>query len=193
MHYAFDAWMAREFPGCPFERYADGSVVHCVSKRQAEYVLARIAARMQEVGLTLHPDKTRIVYCKDGKRRTRHEHTSFTFLGYTFRHGRRAPSTAGRVRFYRSALHPLLWRVNTYLRRWAGKKYRRLRTYKRFKRWWAGLQQREPGLFAQMAMGPRRLTAGEKSPVTGDCHAGICRSRGLRCPRPPNQEVILCR
>jgi RNA-directed DNA polymerase len=200
MHYAFDAWMAREFPGCPFERYADDIVVHCVSKRQADYVLARIAARMQEVGLTLHPDKTRVVYCKDGKRRARHEHTSFTFLGYTFRarearskhggsftsflpaispealkaasdrlralriHRRNTvslndlaawlnPIVAGWMhyygRFYRSALHPLLWRVNTYLRRWAGKKYRRLRTYKRFKRWWTGLLQRAPGLFAQ--------------------------------------------
>ena len=32
-------------------------------------------------------------------------------------------------RFYRSALYPLLRRVNIYLRRWAGKKYRRLRTF----------------------------------------------------------------
>ncbi len=46
-------------------------------------------------------------------------------------------------------MHPLLRRVNTYLRRWAGKKYRRLRTHKRFTRWWTGLLQREPGLFAQ--------------------------------------------
>ena len=45
-------------------------------------------------------------------------------------------------------MHPLLQRVNTYLRRWAGKKYKRLRTYKRFKRWWTGLLEREPGLFA---------------------------------------------
>jgi RNA-directed DNA polymerase len=85
MHYAFDSWMARNFPGCPFERYADDAVVHCTSRRQAEHVLARIATRMQEVGLRLHPDKTRIVYCKDGRRRGEHEHTSFTFLGYAFR------------------------------------------------------------------------------------------------------------
>ena len=65
MHFAFDTWMAREFPGCPFERYADDAVVHCKSRRQAEYVRARIAARMEEVGLRLHPDKTRIVYCKE--------------------------------------------------------------------------------------------------------------------------------
>ncbi|MGO9972704.1 MAG: group II intron maturase-specific domain-containing protein [Solirubrobacteraceae bacterium] len=52
-------------------------------------------------------------------------------------------------RFYRTELHPLLRRVNSYLRRWAGKKYRRLRTYMRFKRWWAGILEREPRLFAQ--------------------------------------------
>ena len=77
LHYAFDAWMARNFPGCPFERYADDIVVHCKSRRQAECVRAAIAARMGEVGLRLHPDKTRIVYCKDGRRRGDHEHTSF--------------------------------------------------------------------------------------------------------------------
>ena len=77
--------MARNYPGCPFERYADDGVVHCVSRRQAEYVLAGIAARMEEVGLRLHPDKTRVVYCKDSNRRAEHEHTSFTFLGFTFR------------------------------------------------------------------------------------------------------------
>src|SRR4051794_25816040 len=85
MHYAFDIWMARNFPGCPFERYADDVVVHCKSRPQAEHVLGRIAARMGEVGLRLHPEKTRIVYCKDGRRRAEHEHTSFTFLGYAFR------------------------------------------------------------------------------------------------------------
>jgi hypothetical protein len=71
--------------GCPFERYADDAIVHCKTRRQAEYVLAGIAARMQEVGLQLHPEKTRIVYCKDGRRQGEHEHTSFTFLGYAFR------------------------------------------------------------------------------------------------------------
>ena len=97
MHYAFDTWMAREFPGCPFERFADDVVVHCKSRRQAEHVLAAIAVRMGEVGLRIHPDKTRIVYCKDGRRRGDHEHTSFTFLGFTFRaRGRAAPRVAGR-------------------------------------------------------------------------------------------------
>ncbi len=200
MHFAFDMWMARNHPGCPFERYADDGVVHCVSRRQAEYVLAGIAARMEEVGLRLHPDKTRIVYCKDSNRRGEHEHTSFTFLGFAFRprearnkrgvhftsflpaispealkakgarlrelriHRRTDltlddlaewlnPIIAGWMRYYgryyRTEMHPLLRRVNIYMRRWAGKKYRRLRTYKRFKRWWTGLLEREPDLFAQ--------------------------------------------
>lgn len=200
MHYAFDLWMAREYPSVPFERYADDAVVHCKNRRQAEEVLVAIAMRMQEVGLRLHPEKTRVVYCKDGKRRGKHENISFTFLGFMFR-ARKAkrqkgggifisflpsispaaqkaagdklralriyrrtnlnanklgrwlnPVVAGWMayygRYYRSGLYPLLWRVNTYLRRWAGKKYRRLRTYKRFKRWWTRLVKREPGLFA---------------------------------------------
>jgi RNA-directed DNA polymerase len=85
MHYAFDAWMAREFPDCPFERYADDGVVHCTTRRQAEEVLTRITVRMEEVGLRLNPDKTKIVYCKDSNRRGEHEHISFTFLGFAFR------------------------------------------------------------------------------------------------------------
>jgi len=85
LHYAFDVWMAREFPTVRFERYVDDAVVHCVSESQARKVGGAIAERMVEVGLRLHPEKTRIVYCKDGKRRGAFAQTAFTFLGYTFR------------------------------------------------------------------------------------------------------------
>jgi RNA-directed DNA polymerase len=85
MHYAFDAWMARQFPSISFERYCDDAVVHCGSERQAHMVRDAIATRLAQVGLELHPEKTRIVYCKDADRRGDHEVTSFTFLGYTFR------------------------------------------------------------------------------------------------------------
>ena len=78
-------WMAREFPAVPFERYCDDAVVHCGSERQAQQIRDAIAERMAQVGLELHPDKTRIVYCKDGTRRGSHEHEQFDFLGYTFR------------------------------------------------------------------------------------------------------------
>ena len=84
LHYAFDLWMAREFPAVKFERYVDDAVVHCGSETQARAVVAAIAERMEQVGLRLHPGKTKIVYCKDGKRRGSYEHTSFTFLGFTF-------------------------------------------------------------------------------------------------------------
>jgi len=95
MHFAFDNWMVRRFPGCPFERYADDAVVHCANRSQANEVLTAIAERMAEVGLKLHPDKTRVVYCKDGKRRGDYEHTGFTFLGFAFRARRHAARTGG--------------------------------------------------------------------------------------------------
>jgi group II intron reverse transcriptase/maturase len=85
MHYAFDMWMKREFPGIRFERYCDDVVVHCVSECQARFVWDTVAGRLAEVGLELHPDKTRLVYCKDSRRRRTHEQISFTFLGYQFR------------------------------------------------------------------------------------------------------------
>lgn len=69
-------------------------VVHCDSEEQAGVVLAGIAERLASLGLELHPDKTTIVYCKDANRRGNHEHTSFDFLGYTFR-GRRVKGQWG--------------------------------------------------------------------------------------------------
>ena len=85
MHYAFDMWLARTFPAVTFERYCDDAVIHCKSLGQARHVRDALGQRLSEVGLELHPDKTRIVYCKDADRRGTFEHTSFTFLGYTFR------------------------------------------------------------------------------------------------------------
>lgn len=85
MHYAFDTWLTRHHRSVVFERYADDAVIHCVSLDQAREVLAAVSARMNEVGLELHPDKTRIVYCKDANRTGSYELTQFTFLGYDFR------------------------------------------------------------------------------------------------------------
>jgi RNA-directed DNA polymerase len=85
LHYALDAWLARTFPDVPFERYADDAVAHGRTEREAREVLAAIRTRLAECGLALNEAKTRIVYCKDADRRGRYEHTSFTFLGFTFR------------------------------------------------------------------------------------------------------------
>ena len=186
-----------------FERFADDAVVHCASERQAMQVQAALAERLETVGLRLHPDKTKIVYCRDSNRRRQYVHTSFTFLGYTFRpreskagrtgtiftsfqpamspqalkakslelrrwriHRRTAmdlrqlaewlnPIVRGWMTYYgqfnRPAMYTLLQRINTYLMRWARNKYKRLRTWKRFKAWWRGLTEREPELFAHWA------------------------------------------
>ena len=91
-------WMDREYPGCPFERYADDIVAHCGSEDQARQLRAAIAKRLGTLGLELHPAKTKIVYCKDANRQGDFEHASFDFLGYTFRavspRGREAISLA---------------------------------------------------------------------------------------------------
>jgi len=84
MHYAFDEWMSREFHHVPFERYADDVVIHCVSLAQAKFVLEAVRKRLRECKLELHPDKTKIVYCKDDRRRGEFEPHSFDFLSYTF-------------------------------------------------------------------------------------------------------------
>ena len=85
LHYAFDKWMERENPTILFERYADDAVCHCRSQSQAEGLKEKLDERMRKVGLELHPDKTKIVYCKDDDRREAFPCTSFDFLGYTFR------------------------------------------------------------------------------------------------------------
>jgi len=119
LHYAFDVWMAREFPTVTFERYVDDAVAHCASEAQARTVAKAIADRMEQVGLRLHPDKTRIVYCKDGTRRGVHEHTSFTFLGFTFRQ-RRARNKKGQKfsAFLPAISKDALKRISTEVRSW---------------------------------------------------------------------------
>ena len=207
MHYAFDTWLEREHPTVAFERYCDDAVVHCHSEGHARRVLAALSERMSAVGLQLHPAKTRIVYCKDVRRRGTAEHVSFTFLGYTFRPrlaknkegadfvgfipavSRDAVISMGRTirswrigrrsdlslndladwinsivrgwinyygRFYRSALYPLLQRIDKNLVRWACRKYKRCRRRpKRARLIFAGIVRRNPNLFAHWAFGAR--------------------------------------
>ena len=84
LHHAFDKWMDESNPQNPFERYADDIVIHCHSKEEAEQLLVKLENRMQKFELTLHPEKTLVVYCKNYKRLENHEHESFTFLSYSF-------------------------------------------------------------------------------------------------------------
>jgi RNA-directed DNA polymerase len=119
LHYAFDAWMGRKFPGVRFERYADDSIVHCTNLRQAQAVLTAIGERFAQCGLELHPTKTRIVYCQDDRRRGKFECVSFDFLGYTFR-PRPAKSRAGKrfVGFLPAMSGKAAQAVRTTIRQW---------------------------------------------------------------------------
>ena len=84
LHKVFDSWMQKYFPQHPFERYADDIVCHCRSEWEAKQLLSAISQRMQRFDLTLHPEKTNIVYC--GRRKIdRAKAQSFDFLGFTFR------------------------------------------------------------------------------------------------------------
>jgi group II intron reverse transcriptase/maturase len=85
LHYVFDDYMVKEFPTIPWARYADDGVAHCVSLKQAEYLLRKLQERFAKYGLELNLEKTKIVYCKDDYRKGNHGCTSFDFLGYTFR------------------------------------------------------------------------------------------------------------
>ena len=177
-------------------------VVHCVTERQARHLVQAIGNRMEHVGLRLHPDKTKIVYCQDAKRRLHFGLTAFTFLGFTFRartarskHGKLFTSfqpaiskdaqdkISGQIRrwrlhrrigfnlaelaqqinpvvrgwmqyygaFYRSAMYPLLSRINAYLMRWVRSKYKRLRSIKKAMKCWQRVTRQHPRLFAHWA------------------------------------------
>ena len=85
LHLAFDQWMKEHYPAIHFERYADDIVVHCRSRKQLEWLKERLERRLKLCKLSLHPDKTRVVYCKDSRRPDDETSQSFDFLGYTFR------------------------------------------------------------------------------------------------------------
>lgn len=85
LHFAFDSWMQEKFPTVPFERYADDVIVHCKSEKQVKYVIECTKKQLQKWKLELHPEKTKIVYCKDERRKGSYPNEKFDFLGYTFR------------------------------------------------------------------------------------------------------------
>jgi RNA-directed DNA polymerase len=77
--------MVRTYPDLPWCRYADDGLVHCRSEQEAQALKAELHARLAACGLELHATKTKIVYCKDGKRQGAYPNVQFDFLGYCFR------------------------------------------------------------------------------------------------------------
>ena len=84
LHYGFDKWLEQTDTTVTFTRYADDVIVHCRSKIHAEQTLKAIGQRMNAVGLELHPKKTKIVYCRDYRRKEKYAEVKFDFLGYSF-------------------------------------------------------------------------------------------------------------
>jgi RNA-directed DNA polymerase len=119
LHYAFDAWVRREMPKVPFCRYADDGLLHCRSKKQAFYVMSKMARRFRECKLEIHPEKSRIVYCKDRNRREAHPEISFDFLGFTFR-PRRCVGKRGKIQpnFLPAVSRTSLKMINRVIRSW---------------------------------------------------------------------------
>jgi len=85
LHYVFDMWVEKQWPGIQFERYADDIVCHCASEREAQRLMEILTNRFESCGLTLHPEKTKIVYCKSSKYKLDYPRVSFDFLGHTFK------------------------------------------------------------------------------------------------------------
>jgi RNA-directed DNA polymerase len=85
LHHAFDMWMQKCYPSLPFERFADDIVVHCNTEAEAHAVLDAIRNQMGKCKLRLHPEKTKVVHCKDSNSNDQHPNVSFDFLGYTFK------------------------------------------------------------------------------------------------------------
>lgn len=119
LHYAFDHWMSRHWPAIEFERYADDLVVHCRTEEEAERVLESIRERLTQCKLELHPEKTKIVYCKDDDRRGNYPLEKFDFLGFTFR-ARRSKNRWGKyfVNFSPAMSNKAATRVRQAMRKW---------------------------------------------------------------------------
>ena len=119
LHYAFDKWMERKFPEIPFERYADDSVCHCKTEAQAQMLKTALEERMREIELELHPEKTKIVYCKDVDRTQTYPNIQFDFLGYTFR-PRKSKNRYGKyfINFTPAISNKAMKRITAVMRGW---------------------------------------------------------------------------
>lgn len=119
LHYSLDRWLGVHFPQVVFERYADDVIVHCRTEWQARRVKEAIARRLQECRLELHPEKTKIVYCKDDLRRGTYANEKFDFLGYGFQ-PRRSKSRKGKffINFSPAVSNKAAKAMRDQIRRW---------------------------------------------------------------------------
>jgi group II intron reverse transcriptase/maturase len=84
LHYALDKWLEQRVSTVKYVRYADDAIIHCINKTQAYQTLSLLKERMKACELELHPEKTRLVYCRDFKRQGNYKTVKFDFLGFSF-------------------------------------------------------------------------------------------------------------
>jgi len=84
LHFTLDLWLSKHYPSASFVRYADDIIIHCNSKAEAEKVLKAVRERLAEVKLQIKEEKTKIVYCKDYRRKEKYENVKFDFLGFSY-------------------------------------------------------------------------------------------------------------
>ena len=175
LHYVFDAWMARNYPGIPFERYADDVICHCRSAKEAQALWSSLEARFTACKLTLflgyafrpreaiwHGNQHAVAFLPAAspkalkairqtiRRWALHRRSDLTLADLAQEYN---PYLRGWVNyyshFYRSALHPTLRCVDAHLIRWARNKYKRLRPRPKGARdWLARIHRANPALFA---------------------------------------------
>lgn len=98
LHYVFDLWAHQwrrrtERGDVIIVRYADDSVVGFQYESQAKRFVAALRNRMSDFGLTLHPDKTRLIQfgrfaAQDRSENGQAKPETFDFLGFTHCCGR---------------------------------------------------------------------------------------------------------
>jgi hypothetical protein len=206
LHYGFDLWMTREYPGVQFERFADDVVVHCVTEGQARQVREAIGCRLVEVGLELHPDKKThtgfLPAVATGKL------TDMSHKAASWRLHRRTTSTLDDLAddvnpvlrgwlnyftaFYPSAVIPICQRMDRHLMRWARRKYKRLeRSEQRARVWLKGVRRRMPGLFAHWELRYTTSETGRHEPDEPRGSHRICGGLGLKCPGLPGTTFAI--
>ncbi|HEY9823809.1 MAG TPA: group II intron reverse transcriptase/maturase [Stenomitos sp.] len=97
LHYVLDKWLEKTDATISYARYADDAIIHCKTKSQAEMTLQRINERMKQCGLELNPEKTKLVYCSDYRRKDKQPSVKFDFLGFTFQPRRAMSKKTGRL------------------------------------------------------------------------------------------------
>jgi group II intron reverse transcriptase/maturase len=85
LHYCVDKWLLIHYPSVKMVRYADDIVISCRTQQGAIQLLTKLNQRLADCGLTVHSEKTKLVYCKKEGRRLTGYPVQFDFLGFSFR------------------------------------------------------------------------------------------------------------